>query len=108
MNRKIIRRSISELKKILVNRFGNIIELYLFGSVARNDFGPESDIDVLVLLPGGDNMSLKKEVVDLAYDIELKYNIVFGIVVCSTEFWRSEKAAVMPFHRNLQREALRI
>jgi len=108
MNRKIINRSISELKKILLSRFGKEIELYLFGSVARNEFGGESDIDILVLLPGGDNMSLKKEVVDLAYDIELKYNIVFGIVICSIEFWRSEKAAVMPFHRNLQREALRI
>jgi predicted nucleotidyltransferase len=108
MNRKIIKRSITELKKILVNRFGNAIELYLFGSVARNDFGPESDIDVLALIPGGDDISLKKEVVDLAYDIELKNSIVFGIVVCSIEFWRSEKAAVMPFHRNLQKEALRI
>jgi hypothetical protein len=62
----------------------------------------------MALLPGGDDMNLKKEIVDLAYDIELKYNIVFGIVVCSTEFRRSEKAAAMPFHRNLQKEALRI
>jgi len=108
MNKKIIKRSVSELKKILSHRFGKGLELYLFGSVARNQFGPESDIDVLALLPGGDDMNLKKEIVDLAYDIELKYNIVFGIVVCSTEFWRSEKAAVMPFHHNLQKEALRI
>ncbi len=108
MNKKIIKRSVSELKKILRHRFRKGLELYLFGSVARGQFGPESDIDILALLPDGDDMNLKKEIVDLAYDIELKYNIIFGIVVCSTEFWRSEKAAVMPFHRNLQKEALRI
>jgi predicted nucleotidyltransferase len=108
LNKKIINRSTSELKKILINRFGKEIELYLFGSVARNDFGRESDIDILALLPDGDDMNRKKEIIDLAYDIELKYNIVFGIVVCSTEFWRSEKAAVMPFHRNLQKEAFLI
>jgi uncharacterized protein len=108
MNKKEIKKSIAELKKALFNRFGKEIELYLFGSVARNEYGPESDIDILVLVPGKIDSKLEMEILHLAYDIELEYNVVFGLVVNEKEFWESGKASVMPFHRNLQREALRI
>ena len=108
MNKKNINRSIGELKETLYNRFGNEIELYLFGSVARNDYGPGSDIDILVLVPGKMDTKLEIEILDLAYDIELKHDVVFGLVVNEKKFWKSKKASVMPFYQNVQREALRI
>lgn len=108
MNKKNINKSIAQLKKALFNRFGKGIELYLFGSVARNDYHPDSDIDILVLVPGEVDTKLEIEILHLAYDIELEYDVVFGLVVNEKEFWESEKASVMPFHQNLQREALRI
>ena len=108
MNEQNIKRSISVLKKVLQERFSSELELYLFGSVARNNYLPDSDIDVLVLVPGEVNTRLEEEIFDLAYEVELEYDVVFGIVVHAREFWASEKAAVMPFHQNLQREAVRI
>jgi predicted nucleotidyltransferase len=108
MNETIIRSSVSELKRVLCRRYGNELELYIFGSVARNDYEPDSDIDVLVLLPCEVDTSVKEEVIDLAYDIELNYNVVFGIVVRSKRFWVSEEAAVLPFHQAVQKEALRV
>ena len=41
MNKKDIKKSIAELKKTLFNRFGKEMELYLFGSVARNEYDPD-------------------------------------------------------------------
>lgn len=108
MDEKSIKHSIAELKKALAARYGSEIELYLFGSVARNEYGPESDIDVLVLFPGYVDTSLKEEIIDLAYDVELENDVVFGIVVRSRELWMSERAAVLPFHENVQKEALRV
>ncbi len=108
MNEQNINPSISALKKILKKRFGSGLELYLFGSVARNDYEPDSDIDILVLVPGKVDTSLKEEIIDLAYDVELEYDVVFGIAARSKEFWISEKAAAMPFHQNVEREAVRI
>ena len=108
MNEQNIKRSISALKKTLQERFGSELEFYLFGSVARINYEPDSDIDVLVLVPGKVDTSLKEEIIELAYDVELEYDVVFGIVVRSKEFWISEKAASMPFHQNIQREAVRI
>jgi predicted nucleotidyltransferase len=37
-----------------------IAELSLFGSILRDDFGPESDVDVLVSLEPGQTMTLEK------------------------------------------------
>lgn len=108
MKEENIKRALAGLKKVLTDRFGSDIELYLFGSVARNDYEPDSDIDILVLFPGEVDTALEEEIFDLAYEVELENDVVFGVVVQSKEFWASEKAAVMPFHQNLQREAIQI
>jgi predicted nucleotidyltransferase len=108
MNEQNIKDSISSVKKILQKRFGSELELYLFGSVARNDYETDSDIDILVLVPGKVDTSLKEYIIDIVYDVELEYDVVFGIIVRSKEFWSSERAAAMPFHQNVQREAVRI
>ncbi|MCK4765295.1 MAG: nucleotidyltransferase domain-containing protein [Candidatus Aminicenantes bacterium] len=108
MNEESIKRSVSELKSLLSSRFGDEVELYLFGSVVREDYHPESDIDILVLFPGRVDTALKEEIIDLAYSIELRNDVVFGIVVRSKAFWASAQAAAMPFHQNLQREAMLI
>lgn len=108
MNEQNIQRSIAALKKTLQERFGSELEFYLFGSVARNNYEPDSDIDILVLVPGKVDTSLKEDIIDVAYDVELEYDVVFGIVVRSKEFWISEKAAAMPFHQNVQKEGVRI
>jgi predicted nucleotidyltransferase len=108
MNEQKLKRSIAELKNRLKNHFGKKLEFYLFGSVARNDYEPDSDIDVLSLVPGKVDTSLKEDIIEMAYDVELEYEVVFGIVVRSKEFWISEKAATMPFHQSVQKEAVRI
>lgn len=108
MNKEDIEKAVTELKETLSDRFGSEIEVYLFGSVARDDYGAESDIDVLVLVPGEVDTEIEVDIIDLAYNIELKYDVVFGVLVNGKEFWESEKAAVMPFHQNLQREAIRL
>jgi predicted nucleotidyltransferase len=107
MKKEDIDIALAGLKDVLTGRFGPDIELYLFGSVARDDYEPDSDIDILVLFPGEVDTVLMEEVIDAAYDVELENDVVFGIVVQSKDFWNSEQAAVMPFHVNLQKESVR-
>lgn len=106
MKRKNIETAINELKKRLVKRFGADIEMHLFGSVARGDYKYDSDIDVLVLIAGKVNNTLEEEVFDLAYDIELEYSVVFGIVVYQKEFWYSELGTSMPLYKNVQQDGV--
>ncbi len=51
--------SIAEITQRLVE-FYHPVRVYLFGSVARGDDGPDSDLDFCVVLPDGDQASLKR------------------------------------------------
>jgi predicted nucleotidyltransferase len=106
MNQTQIQKAIQALKQGLVHRFGTDVELRIFGSVARGDYREYSDIDILVVLPVPVNNAVEEQVFDMAYDIELEYGLVIGTIVYSKDFWYSDRAAVMPLFRNIQREGL--
>jgi predicted nucleotidyltransferase len=108
MTKKQINMAVQELKSKLIELFGEGIELRVFGSAARGDYRKHSDIDVLVLLPVRVNNTIEEKVFDSAYDIELKYSVIFGIVVYAKEFWASDIAASMPLYQNIQRESISI
>ncbi|WP_207640846.1 nucleotidyltransferase domain-containing protein [Desulfitibacter alkalitolerans] len=40
----------AELSSILRKNLGNNIKIFLYGSYARNDQSPDSDIDILVIV----------------------------------------------------------
>jgi uncharacterized protein len=103
-----IRNAIAELKQVLIQRLGIGIEVYLFGSVARDEYRPDSDIDILVLVPGKVDTNLKEEIIDLAFYIEIKYCVVIQIITRSKDYWESGLAAVTSFHQNVQREGIRL
>jgi predicted nucleotidyltransferase len=106
MNQTQIQKAIQALKQGLVHRFGTDVELRIFGSVARGDYREYSDIDILVVLPIKVDNAVEEQVFDMAYDIELEYGLVIGTIVYSKDFWYSDRAAVMPLFRNIQREGL--
>ena len=47
-------------------------------------------------LPVNLTYSLEEEIFNIAYDIELEYDVIFGIIVYSSNFWFSQKANTMP------------
>jgi predicted nucleotidyltransferase len=106
MNQKQIEKALQALKQGLVHRFGTYVELRIFGSVARGDYHEHSDIDILVVLPDKVDNAVEEQVFDMAYDIELEYGLVIGTIVYSRDFWYSDRAAVMPLYKNIQREGL--
>jgi predicted nucleotidyltransferase len=108
MTKKQINMAVQELKLRVLELFGEGIELTVFGSAARGDHRRHSDIDVLVLLPVRVNNTIEEKFFDTAYDIELKYGVIFGIVVYAKEFWSSDLAASMPLYQNIQREGVSI
>src|SRR3972149_6912185 len=108
MNQKQIEKAVQALKQELVHRFGTDVELRIFGSVARGDYREYSDIDILVVLPVPVNNAVEDQVFDMAYDIELEYGLRTGTIVYSKEFWYSDRAAVMPLDKNIQRESLAV
>ena len=106
MTRETARTALRDFKENLISAFGSETEVTLFGSTARGDYGPGSDIDVLVLLHFQPDTFTEERIFDLAYDAELRYGVVFGVIVYSRDFWNSELARVMPLHKNIDREGI--
>ena len=49
---------------------------------------------------------LREDIFALSFEIELKYDVVFGILVESRTFWNSSLAKAMPIHWNIDREGI--
>lgn len=68
---------LNRLRKICGNR---VLRVILFGSKARGDSGPESDIDLFVVLQGKLD-GLKRTLIDLSYEISLNHGVVLSDLV---------------------------
>jgi predicted nucleotidyltransferase len=99
------KEALSELKSQLKQRIPDA-EIILYGSKARGDSEELSDIDLLILIDKKVDRKLKEKIVDIRYDIELKYDVVFGLVIENKNFWDSSLANAMPFHKNVEREGI--
>ncbi|MBM3708323.1 MAG: helix-turn-helix domain-containing protein [Actinobacteria bacterium] len=99
------KKALLELKKALFNSF-SISEIILYGSKARGNFDKESDIDVLVILNAKVNDDLREKIFSLSFKIEMKYDVIFGIIVESKDFWISPLAKAMPIHKNIYTEGV--
>ena len=66
---------LADLKRRLERRFGDrLVALYLFGSRARGDHEPDSDVDVAVVLDQKlpDSFAVTGEIIEDTYDLLLE------------------------------------
>lgn len=69
MDAKAIKALLVKLKPDLLRKYP-IASIGLFGSVVRDDFGPESDIDIIVDF----HRPVGMEFIDLAYELEKNFH----------------------------------
>lgn len=102
------RQAIASLKQKLIARFASKVELTIFGSVAREDFGSESDIDVLVLFDGNLTREVEKEILNAAFHVELQEDVVFGLMIESKTDWQAPLFQAMPIHKVIDKEGVMV
>ena len=85
------------------------IEAILFGSYARGDADPGSDIDVLLLVDASrqDISNRNWQIGDLAAELLLNYGVVVSPIVENREYFR-RNLELFPFYRSVEREGVRI
>lgn len=92
----------SEIRNKLKN---NILDIRLFGSVAKGNNTPESDIDILVLLKKKDS-NIQRLIFDMAFEVSLKYDVVISPILKSEREYNFPLFQKTLFYRNLKEEGL--
>lgn len=100
----LIEKYISEIKIIYGSHLQRII---LYGSYARGDFGPDSDIDIMILLDISD-LELKaysQELSYMTYDFNLDNDLDIKPIVKSEAHFR-KWVENYPFYANIHKEGV--
>ncbi len=99
--RDVIRRSKERLSTHYGDRFAGLI---LYGSEARDEATPESDIDLLVLLHGPFNrLNELRTIVDLLYPLQLETDRLLSARPVAVEDYEH---AHLQVYRNAQEEGV--
>lgn len=96
----------TDLVQGLVTIFeGNVQEIILYGSVARQEEKEESDVDIAVIVRKQFDERARKRFIAWAAEMDLKYNRVFSVVDIEQE--KIEKwGNVLPFYQNIYEEGI--
>lgn len=96
----------NELIKGLLEIFqGDISMIILYGSVARNEAGPESDIDIAIIMKKDMDEDRKDRFISWSADMDIRYDRVFSIVDIREDNMK-KWVNVLPFYRNVQEEGV--
>lgn len=89
-----------------IRRVAPTAKTILFGSEARGEAHPDSDIDLLILVDG-DKMSLEQEeIITLPlYELELKTGVVISPIIMLKKLWENRPIKT-PFYINIVNEGI--
>lgn len=83
---------LNDLKHKLVEHYADAVKnIILFGSQASNTAGKYSDYDILILLNKDYNRSDENTILDICFDIDLKYDIMIDAHLLSTKELESQR-----------------
>ncbi len=103
---QLIQQYVSNIHDIYGSHLRQII---LYGSYARGDFRPNSDIDIMILLDLSD-VDIKKyrhQLSDMTFDFNMDYDVDIKPIAKSEEHYR-KWVDNYPFYSNVNREGVRL
>lgn len=95
-----------ELIRGLTNIFADdILMIILYGSVARKEETPESDIDVAIIIKKRMDEETRKKFILWSAEMDLKFDKVFSIIDIEKDMLEKWGEA-LPFYKNIKEEGI--
>ena len=102
LNEEMICELVDGLKNIFEQ---NILQVILYGSVARHEETSESDIDIAIIIEEAPVSDIRDRFIEWNSEMDMKYNRVFSIidiVKAQMDKWGN----VLPFYKNIKEEGI--
>ena len=99
------RRAIEAAAGVLRREFP-VKQVTLFGSKARGEDEPESDIDLLVLTIRPLSTAEESRAIALLLDLELELAVVISVLFITEEDWERGVYQVLPIHTEIARDGV--
>ena len=98
------KQALQALKKRIQEEF-SLLDFRLFGSKARQNSSPESDIDVMIMIEKS-NPEIEARLDDIVFDINLEHDTFISTVIFSR--WEIEEGPMgeSPIYKSIQREGI--
>jgi len=81
-------------------------QVILYGSHSRGEGRPESDLDLLIIVPDSATSVAEEELDRSLYDFELKQGVVLSTLIYRQSAWEQPSYRAMPLHQNIEREGI--
>ncbi|MDO8684644.1 MAG: nucleotidyltransferase domain-containing protein [Armatimonadota bacterium] len=94
-----------DLKEIILRYVPNATVI-LYGSAARGEREPESDIDILVILDEPISSQERDDMRSDIYYLQLDRDVVLSVMVYSKDEWYSPIHLVSPYHKNVEKDGV--
>ncbi len=95
-------------RKALAEEFPDLVEeILIFGSKARGEAGPDSDLDVLIIIREGDSKR-KREVRRLGHMLAVISEAVPSIMIYTRHEWTLRERGGSAFYQAVMRDRVRV
>jgi predicted nucleotidyltransferase len=98
------KRALKELRKQLIANY-LIIDIRLYGSKARGEGREDSDLDVMIEIPGYDRAVVGK-IDDIIYRINLKHDVFISAVIFGRDELEEGPMSEAPIYKVIQKEGI--
>ncbi len=95
------------VKRLRLNLSDSVVDVRLFGSEARGEATPESDIDVLVVVqPESERAALEDRAIDIAFDVNLEFGVYVSPRIITPGILNDPVWRETPFIKNVAGESI--
>jgi predicted nucleotidyltransferase len=101
-------QALAELKQRLLEQFSGVIQsILLYGSKARGDSTPDSDVDVLIVVDS-DDWRLHKQICYVVADVGLQYDLNLSPRIWSISHLCEMQAMNASLYQNICRDGINL